>query len=1173
MADEVERLTVGVGADFADMDRDVARGVSRFREQVRDLENAGRNVRLFGDAPQRSAAELAQALDALGIKARALSDTRITVGAGDLESAVSIIRGLGGGIEVVTRDAARGSQGLRQIAADADAAATAQARAAATAGDAWSGAHAGLALLSDDLRALQAIAAQGLAKPEDVQVARQLAGALESQLAAAEGTVAQYRELSRLQQQIAEASLRVGIAPTQIIPGGRTLAGPVAPDPAQLEREARQAADTFVTTLKAEMTARLTESREALFRGAIDKSAFAREAREAGQAFNTALLGEIDRLAESGRLTEDLHVRLVRDLREDGLEAGRAMAQGIASGAAAGAANVGRAAGGLAASARTAQDFTLHGNRAATTAIAVAFGLEAMARGSAAGESGIRAATRSVATFAAMFGTPGIIASGILVTADATYEYFNRARAEMEKTTAEFFQHLNQMRQAADVSGLSREQQRLFSGFSEFDAKGALVRTEGIQQLRAQVAPLEAQLTATQRLVAAERQRFAAGAGDAQNMERLNAILGRQQAAVDAVREKLDPLEVRYKAVAAVAAEALASDTERNDIGRRLGIERDATRERVQFADREARAAEQAAERERRAAESVAQSGEQALLALRGDRAAALDAGRGLGGGEFQRSITALVAIVESQRNALASRPLPVRLALETTREDLEREIRAVLPNDNVFTIQVRAQVGGIFQDLERQAQGGGPNQFLDPDFRPGGRFDSIDKFLHPTVVAFESVARSADQVERAFQQLPALADSTAARFAGSAAAGLGGAAGIGRGVGLLQAGGLTNTLSGLAGLTSGVLGVAGGLTALVGVFTQESARTQENNALLEENSEALKAFRLSVSGFNPESGEAVQHALVAATALAGMDQFFRPGINQDRRGLEKLLNEQLADAGITREQFLAVAKDRGVNLLDKEGRVNFDVLKQNAATLADILKDTADDIRGFGKSFDEQTRKLELGDRIFGRDTPADDFNRQVSLLTQFDKPVGQLFAGIDATTAAGVARAHKVLQGVFDQYSQGLLDVGQLDKAQFLDLLGGLDSSLDSAADAADKLTQSLSDLNVPVGFAVTAFRVRAQDPIDPFAIGNATTGGTLTADRPLVLDPVVRPPAPPSVEIHVHMDGATVTTAAKSPDEFLAALFKAAGTKSRNSTGLSRDVLLALARALGSSAAGLN
>jgi len=134
-------------------------------------------------------------------------------------------------------------------------------------------------------------------------------------------------------------------------------------------------------------------------------------------------------------------------------------------------------------------EFTQLGRKASGAAIAVGFGLEAIARGGLAAEGGLRTALRSVASFAAFFGPKGLIVSGVAAATAAIIDMFNKSRDEVKKTSEEFEARVLDMVKAVNVKGLEFELQKLETGeLFRNQTTGALEFTRGLNTVNRELA-------------------------------------------------------------------------------------------------------------------------------------------------------------------------------------------------------------------------------------------------------------------------------------------------------------------------------------------------------------------------------------------------------------------------------------------------------------------------------------------------------------------------------------------------------------------------------------------------------------------------------------------------------------------------------------------------------------
>jgi hypothetical protein len=185
-----------------------------------------------------------------------------------------------------------------------------------------------------------------------------------------------------------------------------------------------------------------TRLREDLFSGVLSPAEFRKQGQIASKEYNDAILKTIGDVRSSGRLTPRLHATLVSELRETGLEAGQAAAEGVEAGSAPITSTLAR--------------------RFQSTGVMVAFALEGMAEGS---ESMSRRALRSISLLAFAFGPEaGGITLAITTAGQFMLDFFHKAQKEAEETSRKFRQEIANMARGNDFAGAARQQQYLYSG-------------------------------------------------------------------------------------------------------------------------------------------------------------------------------------------------------------------------------------------------------------------------------------------------------------------------------------------------------------------------------------------------------------------------------------------------------------------------------------------------------------------------------------------------------------------------------------------------------------------------------------------------------------------------------------------------------------------------------------
>lgn len=810
---------------------------------------------------------------------------------------------------------------------------------------------------------------------------------------------------------------------------------------------------------------------------------------------------------------------------------------------------------------RNAFGFTAVQQRLANGALAVAFGLDQLARSGEDGAGAIQSIARAASVAALAFGPSGLLVGAALSAGDAIFSVFDRKRREMEATERQFFESLNRMRDADDAGGLARLQQTVFSGKTEFDAHGDKIFTPGLQQFREQNAALQ-KLMQDQRDILRDqenRAQFDPATFSRDAIDRAKHRLSELQSAVDALSPTLIRAERRFKDVSDSAASAIAKAVDTTDVGIRLAADEQLARSAL----RRATSVERATDREIEALRKAAEAGDAAALRIAGDRLA------GRGAADVDDGVAALARILSARTEAVGAAfaaairhaPLETRTALidarvrvETTRDELVRQVESILPADDAFAliqVRVNAQLAGITTDLRNMPTSrtsGGANPYLLPDFQPGGRFDTVEKFTRTTSDRFRQVATDAELVARAFSNLPGLADSFAARLLNATAAGFGGAAAIGGGLGDIRKGGL-ESLTGVASVVTGILGVAGGLISIGDALTSGE---REQAAVRRENTRALERLRDSLDA---EAGTLAR--LLAVQSFAG-------GTSQDFSSLAfparlRAFNDELAASGLTLAQVRAEAERMGVSISDASGHLllttdTFDAL----ASAADL---TATSLTSFANTFEGVNSRLDARRRIFDQDTPQNQAQDTVSVIEQFGGPFfKQLFANIDTSTAAGRAALEAAERTAFTFLetatpAQRRAALGDLTLPQFQQLLLDGDAALDSFNDATRKATDAM--LNLPTGFKVAAAVYAAQDP--------TAIGATIPVEGPATRGPGWERHVAQSTTNHVefHFHG-PINTQAKNAAELFDDVVQESARRARSMGGDAGWILKTLGRA---------
>lgn len=293
---------------------------------------------------------------------------------------------------------------------------------------------------------------------------------------------------------------------------------------------------------------------EQVMNGLLSRKEFEARGKQLAVAFNASLSAGMRQIQDpdilhSGQLLQNLEL-LSSKMKREGLKAGEEYAASMSQGIQRRLPNVGAMSGMLAATQGGAgwpgrgPGFQVGGRNAGPAVTALAFGFESLARSATASEGAVRAASRSVATFAMGFGAGGLLITALIAGGTALWEFFTRARNEAEKTTEEFKKHLAEMANAGNAGDLQTQARKLYFGTPYNDKGQAMAVSSRVKgAFSGSIADLRAQ-----------RQELQALIDSAPNMLVASAYAGRMKK-LDAV---LRPLEQQLLNVQA-AAENVAS--------------------------------------------------------------------------------------------------------------------------------------------------------------------------------------------------------------------------------------------------------------------------------------------------------------------------------------------------------------------------------------------------------------------------------------------------------------------------------------------------------------------------------------------------------------------------------------------------------------------------------------
>lgn len=100
----------------------------------------------------------------------------------------------------------------------------------------------------------------------------------------------------------------------------------------KLKKGAEDAAGEAIDALKARWKRQVADAKEELARGLIDERQFRSRGEAAARQLNQGILSQIETLSRSGKLTDEMFVRLTDELHTVGIRGGKKMGEGILSG-------------------------------------------------------------------------------------------------------------------------------------------------------------------------------------------------------------------------------------------------------------------------------------------------------------------------------------------------------------------------------------------------------------------------------------------------------------------------------------------------------------------------------------------------------------------------------------------------------------------------------------------------------------------------------------------------------------------------------------------------------------------------------------------------------------------------------------------------------------------------
>lgn len=285
---------------------------------------------------------------------------------------------------------------------------------------------------------------------------------------------------------------------------------------------------------------------------------------------------------------------------------------------------------------------------------------------------------------------------------------------------------------------------------------------------------------------------------------------------------------------------------------------------------------------------------------------------------------------------------------------------------------------------------------------------------------------------------------------------------------------------------------IASGISLLKSMFGKSQLAISIHDAL-KTNNTRLAELNQTMLGFNPASAGNQRRAGQAITAAAGtigaINVLERFGTLQSQIDI---LKPYLSAVGLSFQDLAAVAKNLGINIFDKNGRIIGDALNQllqainlNAIIITRWNEHSLADLR-------DQTA---ISNAIAGiADTAAQRWQDNIAILNKLAPRIGAQFAGVDVSTVGGQNLAREIMQRILTQIKLGLLtatDLGDLQNlGELISLFSPLADSLNEMRDAVDGVNQVLE--NVPTGFKLALATFDAMLPELPPQVGTAIDFG---------------------------------------------------------------------------------
>jgi hypothetical protein len=292
----------------------------------------------------------------------------------------------------------------------------------------------------------------------------------------------------------------------------------------------------------------------------------------------------------------------------------------------------------------------------------------------------------------------------------------------------------------------------------------------------------------------------------------------------------------------------------------------------------------------------------------------------------------------------------------------------------------------------------------------------------------------------------------------------------------------MTALVSGLFGAIGSVVGIIGSIRSLFG----KTERQSEHDAILEKNNERLAEMTSELSKFSLTIGNQtrvqralsdpnVRRAIATRQFIESQSVAFGAGARGKAR---EDVERELKRFGLSMADINRVAKENGITLLDKNGRIVAGAFEQLVAAIAMTREAFFD----YSDTLADLTTKTDLYNDVFNvEDTGQQVIRDQLAMFETLAPDLfKEFFAGIDLTDAAAVEAA---LQSLTTALLNGTLEASEtlklMDRGELERIILGVAGGLDKLRDATDNMTESM--LNVPEWFKVNQVRFESVGPIE--------------------------------------------------------------------------------------------